>query len=98
MRVLEEIIQALAQQQYDFEKSIKVPYKSPPRSSLRESEYGLEDETDCEEYFDAFDDEETDQTNDEEKNVNKNAAELTKIEEIEEFQLIHDLKATSSKR
>lgn len=97
--MLEEIIQALAQQQYDFEKSMNGPFKSPPRSLKKETDYDLESATDCEEYFDAFDDEDdtakggcSSKTNlDKQENE-----EVSKIQESEEFQMIHDLQRVAT--
>lgn len=104
---MEEIIQALAQQQYDFEKSINVPYKSPPRGLKKKIDYDLESATDCDEYFDAFDDEEepemassskqADIDKDEKQSLSEEAS--SKIQESEAFEVIHDLQRfTPTKR
>lgn len=80
----------MAQQQYDFEKSINQPYKSPPRK--KETGYDLESQTDCEEYFDAFDEEEDNEQSSSSKAVfEQQNEEVSRIQESEEFQMIHDL-------
>ena len=83
-----------------------MPYKSPPRGLKKKIDYDRESTaTDCDEYFDAFDDEEEVEAS----GSKQAAADLdkqssgeeasSKIQESEAFELIHDLqRLTPTKR
>lgn len=87
-----------------------MPYKSPPRGLKKKIDYDLESTaTDCDEYFDAFDDEEEAELASGSGNVGAKQADQEKqssneemspkIQESEAFEVIHDLQRfTPTKR
>jgi hypothetical protein len=63
VRTLEEIVHVLAQQQHSFERSIgprQNPYQSPPRLTSGDTNDFVASDSECEEFFDAFEEERLD--------------------------------------